>query len=102
MICQLVGHKFIPSGQFLAHQTKENPINGAKIVKVARIVHFLVKLNVEGHLSELFVAPINASFDQRVAKPEGPRGEGICNCRIHRVVVAGVEPTRQKFQLKYL
>jgi hypothetical protein len=34
------------------------PIHRAKVVQIARVVHLLVQLHLEGHLSELLVAPV--------------------------------------------
>ena len=68
VVGQLICDELVPPGQFLAGETQQDPINGAEVVQVAGVVHLLVKLNVEGNLSELFVASVNASLHQGVTK----------------------------------
>ena len=94
MIGQLVCHELISSCQLLANQAKKNTINGSKVVKIAGVVHFLMKLHIKRNLSELLVAPVDALLDQGVTKPEGRGSKSICNGRIDRVVIAGIITTR--------
>ena len=70
MVGQLVRNELVPPGQLLAGETQQDPVHGAEVVQVARVVHLLVQLHVEGHLAELLVAPVNAPLHQRVAESE--------------------------------
>ena len=70
MVGQLVSDELVPPGKFLAGEPKQDPVHGAEVVKVARVVHLLVQLHIEGHLAELLVTPVNAPLHQRVAESE--------------------------------
>ena len=68
MIGQLVCDELVPPGQLLTGEPQQNSVHGAEVVKVARVVHLLVQLHVEGHLAELLVTSVNAPLHQRVAE----------------------------------
>ena len=70
MVGELVRDELVPPGELLAGEPQQDPVHGAEVVKVARVVHLLVKLHVEGHLTKLLVTPINAPFHQGVAEPK--------------------------------
>ena len=70
MVGQLVCDELVPPGEFLAGEPEQDPVHGAEVVKVARVVHLLVQLHVEGHLAELLVTPVNTPLHQRVAESE--------------------------------
>ena len=70
MVGQLVCDELVPPGELLAGEPEQDPVHGAEVVKVARVVHLLVQLHVEGHLAELLVTPVNAPLYQRMAESE--------------------------------
>ena len=70
MVGQLVCDELIPPGELLAGEPEQDPVHGAEVVKVARVVHLLVQLHVKGHLAELLVTPVNAPLHQRMAESE--------------------------------
>ena len=80
MVGQLVCDELVPPGELLAGEPEQDPVHGAEVVKVARIVHLLVQLHVEGHLAELLVTPVNAPLHQRVAESELLLGYFPQNC----------------------
>ena len=80
MVGQLVCDELVPPGELLAGEPEQDPVHGAEVVKVARVVHLLVQLHIEGHLAELLVTPVNAPLHQRVAESELLLGYFPQNC----------------------
>ena len=70
VVGQLICDELVPPGQFLAGETQQDSVHWAKVVQVAGVVHLLVKLNIEGNLSELFVASVNTPFHQGMTKSD--------------------------------
>ena len=63
VVGELVSDELVSPGEFLAGEPEQDAVNGAKVVQVAGVVHLLVQLHVEGHLTELLVTPVNAPLD---------------------------------------
>ena len=94
MVSELVCDELVPPGELLAGEAEQDAVHRAEVVQVARVVHLLVQLHVEGnlgvviviimsghhltsyvvifrsYLAELFVTSVNAPLHQRVAKSE--------------------------------
>ena len=69
-------------------------------MQVAGIVEFLVELDEEGNLREVFVAPPQCPLDEAVAEPEGRRSEAVGNRWIDGVVVTLVVVFGQQLKLE--
>ena len=53
MVCELVCDELVPPGELLAGEAEQDAVHRAEVVQVARVVHLLVQLHVEGDLEPL-------------------------------------------------
>ena len=55
MVSELVCDELVPPGELLAGEAEQDAVHRAEVVQVARVVHLLVQLHVEGDLGVVIV-----------------------------------------------